>query len=178
VRPDSRIGPAEERTRRAAAGFAVGLLALLKRNPYRTLTVVLTLIVGWYIPVQIDSNATRRDRRQVCVQRVLEMRAELVNLQRGYLVDRSDKPNRLADWDSNWKTVEIVGDACESEYADSGRPFLQSRLDGQGSNFQELASEFRLSQLESAGGSWTGKAEDSVALLLAWTTKALAELNT
>jgi hypothetical protein len=71
-------------------------------------------VFGFWLAAYIDEKDAARADQILCTSSVLQLRESLISLKRGYSIDRSDKPNRLADWDEVRFALDQVTFACGS----------------------------------------------------------------
>ncbi len=145
-----------------------------RRNAMGLLTIISGVVIGLWIPTQISINESAEADAQRCLEQVLALRESASSLQRGYSVDRADKPNRLADWDDTLSRLELTKASCETDSIDD-RQFLM-RVDDDGASFLSVESAFRESMEDSASGRWTEGTQNRVLGIELWTSWAVGAL--
>jgi hypothetical protein len=138
--------------------------------------VAATSLVGISIPIAIDNQASSRDTRQVCIKSILELRSVAADLVRGYAVNRSDEPNRLADWDAVQSGLDVVAISCDSNAVMRG-DLLRTPTRGDTSSFEDVRSALLNEKELDRSGNWTQQSVDVVSQMINWTTWALGEVR-
>ena len=68
---------------------------------------------------KLDRDSAVRDRAVACRTAIVSMHEKLMTLRRGYSLDRSDKPQRLADWDDAADAVQVLAGPTSVTAAES-----------------------------------------------------------
>ena len=142
------------------------------RHSFELLSIAVTVAIGLWIPIAIDSGQVARAKVDVCTTGILNSRHDLDVLLRGYAIDRSDKPNRLADWDTALSSLEIVHVTCDSSLV-SGGSLLKEHPP---TNFETLFAHFVHTRNLDRTGEWTDEDRGIVEAMNAWTESAVANL--
>lgn len=142
------------------------------RHSLELLSIAVTVAIGIWIPIAIDSGQATRAKVDVCTTGILTSRHDLDVLLRGYAIDRSDKPNRLADWDTALSSLEIVHVTCDSSLV-SGGSLLKEHSPA---SFAKLFAHFVHARNFDRTGEWTDEDRGAVEAMNSWTESAVANL--
>lgn len=148
------------------------LLRLAGRHPFEMISIAATISIGVWIPIAIDSGQASRARVDVCTTSILSSRHDLEGLLRGYATDRSDKPTRLADWDTALSSLEIVHVTCDSSLVSGGRLLREHPV-----SFEDRFAQFVKTRTSDRSGRWSDVDKGTIEAMDAWTVRAVAELS-
>ncbi|SFI88809.1 hypothetical protein [Amycolatopsis sacchari] len=128
------------------------------------LVAVVVGVASVWVPLRIDSDAQARERKRVCLEAVVELRAETDRISTGYSIEPDDRAARLADWDDGQSAIDRVRVSCEKVLYPDAVP----------ASARALWDEFRTSRDLAR----QGRPElDVVNQIRTWTTDRIAQLT-
>lgn len=136
---------------------------------------VVAILVGIWIPWQIDRAAAERDRVGVCASSVLSLREAMLNLEAGYSVAPDATAERVRDWSAGKAAIDRVDASCWA--VDARRPRLEEaeRAFGQyDCDYNVKLGAHCTSPSVAADGRSSGR---SSGLIIDWTTGAVKNLT-